>query len=87
MEIENAKPISIITSNIANRRALVQALRSWAEGLPPNGTFEVQYTYDPNTGIRGFHLLFNEPAVAEAAAPAESGVKEVSPGPKHPIAA
>ncbi len=87
MEKEGSKPISIITTQVANRRKLVEMLRSWGEALPLHASVEVQYTYDPNSKTRGFHLLFREAAPAAIAKPADSVPKEVHKEPKPRIAA
>jgi hypothetical protein len=82
--MENAapRPVSIISTRVANRRKLVELLRSWAEALPPQATFEVQYTYDPVTKVRGFHLLFNEAAFREADVRLEAKAKLASSKPR-----
>lgn len=87
MENGKSKPISIISTKVANRRTLVEMVRSWAEALPPNAPLEVQYTYDPRSQTRGFHLLFSETALAATSTQAESPAKEVRQEDKPCLAA
>ncbi|HZP00646.1 MAG TPA: hypothetical protein VFD30_10160 [Terriglobia bacterium] len=78
MENETQKSVSIISTRVADRRKLVELLRSWAEALPPQAAFEIQYTYDPVTKIRGFHLLFSEAAFRAADSRLEAKAKLAS---------
>lgn len=87
MKHNGSKPISIIKTKVADRRTLAEMFRSWAQALPPQSSLEVQYTYDPDSQIRGFHLLFNEMAITASFAPAKTPAEEVREEDRTRIAA
>jgi hypothetical protein len=68
MQDKSFKATTIVTPDVSNRLVLEAAFNFWAEEARPANILHVHYYHDPESHVRGYQVVYEEPWMPYTAA-------------------